>query len=62
MGEVVNLNRFRKAQQRAAKERAAAENRARSGRTKGERTLEDAEAARRDSELDQAKIEDRDPA
>ena len=47
---------------RAAKERAAAENRARSGRTKGERTLEDAEAARRDSELDQAKIEDRDPA
>lgn len=55
MGEIVNLNRVRKAQARAADKSRAAANRAAFGRTKAEReaqALKDALAARR---LDGAK-------
>jgi hypothetical protein len=42
MGDVVNLNRFRKAKARSTAESKAAENRARFGRPGAERRLEDA--------------------
>lgn len=40
MGDVVNLNRFKKAKERAEKARVAAANRAKFGRTKAERENE----------------------
>ena len=43
MGDVVNLNRFRKAKAKAAAEDAAAANRARYGKSAAERTREDAD-------------------
>lgn len=46
MGEVVNLNRARKARAKTERERTAAENRVRFGRTKAER---DEERARREA-------------
>jgi len=58
MGDVVNLNRFRKAQ---AKARAASEaevNRARFGRSKVEKSAQDAEREAADRALDGAKRED----
>lgn len=52
MGEVVNLNRFRKARDKAEAKRAAETNRAAHGRTKAERhaadKLRQTEAARLD--------------
>jgi hypothetical protein len=39
MGEVINLNRFRKQRTRAEDEKQAAENRVAFGRTKAERTV-----------------------
>ncbi len=58
MGDVVNLNRFRKAQ---AKARAAGEaeiNRARFGRSKVDKAAQDAERDAVDRTLDGAKRED----
>jgi hypothetical protein len=46
MTSVVNLNRFRKAKQRADKERRAAENRVAYGRSKAERRRPEAERRR----------------
>lgn len=43
MGDVVNLNRFRKAKARAAAQDKAAENRARFGRPGAERRREEAQ-------------------
>ena len=56
MGDVVNLNQFRKKRERAAKAQKRAANRARSGRTKAERQVTQAEAARGDAALDSKRI------
>ncbi len=58
MGDVVNLNRFRKAQARAEGDARAAANRARFGRTKAGRRADRSEVERRDTLLDQTR---RDP-
>jgi hypothetical protein len=58
MGDVVNLNRFRK---RAAKDTAAKEaetNRAKFGRSKSERTTEKQQRDRAKSLLDQHRLDD----
>ena len=58
MGDVVNLNRFRK---RTAKEAAAKEaeaNRARFGRSKSERVTEQQQRERAKSLLDQHRLDD----
>ena len=57
MGDVVNLNQFRKKRDRAAKAQQRAANRARTGRTKAERQITQAEAARGDATLDSKRIE-----
>lgn len=57
MGDVVNLNQYRKKVQRAEKEQRAAVNRARAGRGKSERRVSRGEAERRDAVLDGSKLE-----
>lgn len=52
MGEVVNLNRFRKARDKAEAKRAAEANRAAHGRTRSER-----EAAEKRRQAEAAKLE-----
>jgi hypothetical protein len=52
MAELVNLNRFRKARQRAEKRAEADANAVRFGRTKAERDLEKQRAAKAARELD----------
>lgn len=52
MGDVINLNRYRKAKARAEKERLAAENRVRHGRTRAETKITKAEQERQAAELD----------
>lgn len=59
--EIVNLNKFRKARERAEQERKAEENRAKHGRTKADRTRDDDEQARRDRLLDDAKVTSGEP-
>ena len=56
MGDVVNLNQFRKKRERSAKARKRAESRARSGRTRTERQVTQAEAARGEATLDGKRI------
>ncbi len=58
MGDVVNLNRFRKAKARSDKAAGAEANRMKFGRSKTEKAAEEAEAERRARELDGAKLED----
>ena len=58
MGDVVNLNRARKAKVRDDAKSAAAANRVAHGRTKAEKASDAAEQARRDALLDGAKRED----
>jgi hypothetical protein len=60
MGDLINLNRFRK---RAAKERSeqeAAANRTRFGRTRSERELEELRTQRASEHLDQHRIDGED--
>jgi hypothetical protein len=57
MASVVNLNRFRKAKQRAEDEHRAAANRAAFGRTKTERQKAESERQRIARELDSKRIE-----
>ena len=52
MGEIINLNRRRKARVREAKEAAAAENRVLHGRTRAEKARDAAEATRQRAVLD----------
>jgi hypothetical protein len=59
MGDVVNLNQFRKEQARAAEKRAARENRAKFGRSGNEKRLERAEEEKARRDMDGKK---RDPA
>ena len=52
MGEVINLNKARKAAARGLKDRAAAENRASFGRSKAERAAQEAERSKAERDLD----------
>ena len=54
--EIVNLNKFRKAKERAEQEREAEVNRAKYGRTKGERQQDEEEEHRRNVLLDSSKL------
>lgn len=58
MGDVVNLNRFRKARARAVRAQEADANRTRFGRTAADKARDDADAARRKALLDGAKREE----
>ncbi|WP_333779762.1 DUF4169 family protein [Falsiroseomonas oryzae] len=59
MGEIVNLNRVRKAKAKAEGQAAASANRAKHGRTAAEKARDRAEAVRRKALLDGAKRDDR---
>lgn len=58
MAELINLNKARKARERAAAKVQAAENRAKHGRAKGEKAVTKLEAERAKRELDGMKRED----
>ncbi|UEM19463.1 DUF4169 family protein [Skermanella mucosa] len=58
MGDVVNLNRFRKAREKSEREAQAAANRAKHGRTREQRAREKDEAVRRAKDLEGKKIDD----
>jgi hypothetical protein len=58
MGEIVNLNKARKARDKAAQKAEASANRAAHGRSKAERIAAETERARAASLLDGAKRED----
>ncbi|MBX3595376.1 DUF4169 family protein [Sphingomonas sp.] len=55
MGEVINLNKARKAKGKAAARAKAVENRAKFGRTRAEKAHDAAERARRDRAVDDSK-------
>lgn len=59
--DIVNLNKFRKAKERAAGEARAEENRATFGRTKEQRHKDQEERERRDKLLDGARRDDTQP-
>ena len=56
MGEVINLNRFRKARAKAEEGRQAEENRVRHGRDKAEKRQTASEQDRADRDLDGKKL------
>lgn len=58
MGDVINLNRFRKARDKAARGAEADANRRKFGRTKAEKAVEEREDARRKALLDGAKLDE----
>lgn len=58
MGELVNLNRYRKQRDRDEKIRQASENRTRFGRTKTEKLLDSQETGRLTRDLDGKKLDD----
>lgn len=58
MGEVVNLNKARKARAKAEAKATATENRAAHGRSRADRSLVETEQARADRLLDGSKLED----
>lgn len=57
MGDVVNLNQFRKKRERAEKAQRRAANRARSGRSKAEKRVTQAEGTRGDAVLDGKRLD-----
>lgn len=57
MGDVVNLNQFRKKRARKAVDKRVPENRARFGRTKDERTRAQREAEKLAKDLDDKKLD-----
>lgn len=56
MGEIVNLNRFRKRAARAEADTKASANRAKYGRSRTERLRDEAQARRDDTHLDQHRL------
>lgn len=58
MGDIVNLNRWRKAKAKEDKARQAEANRAAFGRTKGEKKAARTEADRQAGDLDGKKLEE----
>ncbi|WP_169568063.1 DUF4169 family protein [Sneathiella limimaris] len=61
MGDVVNLNKFRKAKAKTDKEQQASENRHKFGRTKQEKSLEKQEQDRQKSSLDGKQLSPENP-
>jgi hypothetical protein len=59
MGDVVNLNRYRKQRQRIEDAKQATENRVRFGRDKAERTRTKAEQERETRNLDNSHLDDK---
>lgn len=57
MGDVINLNKARKARARSEQQRQAEENRLKFGRTKVEKKTEVAEADRSNKDLDGKKLD-----
>jgi len=57
VGEIVNLNRYRKSLAKRKREKEAQVNRAKHGRTRSERSKERDETARRAEELDEKKLD-----
>jgi hypothetical protein len=57
MGDVVNLNKFRKKRKKAEAESVARENRTRFGRTKHQHKSDDARKRKNVTELDQKKLQ-----
>ncbi len=60
--EIINLNKVRKARERADREREAHENRLKYGQSKSERSLADTQHRKSQGELDGARREDKAPA
>jgi hypothetical protein len=60
MGDVINLNRYRKARARAEKERLAEANRVRHGRTRSEKDGVQREHDRQTAELDGKRLDSAD--
>jgi hypothetical protein len=58
MGDVINLNKQRKARERAQARTKAAENRSRFGRSRAERDAEEKAATRATQDLDGKKLDD----
>ncbi len=58
MGEIVNLNRYRKLREQRLREQEASANRARTGRTKAEKQAGHAVKERDRRELDAKKLEE----
>lgn len=56
--EIINLNKVRKARERAEREREAHENRLKYGQSKAERSLVDAQQRKTQGELDGARRDD----
>ncbi len=56
--EIINLNKVRKARERADREREAQENRIKFGQSKSERNLVDAQHRKSQTELDRARRDD----
>ncbi len=57
MGEIVNLNQFRKRRERSAAEQRAQHNRVRHGRSKDERTKAEREAEKAAKDLEDKRLE-----
>ena len=60
MGDVINLNRYRKAKARAEKEQKAEANRVRNGRTRTEKQAVQRELDRQATELDGKRLDNAD--
>jgi hypothetical protein len=60
MGELVNLNRVKKRQEREQAEKQADTNRARFGRTKSERARDELLTGRANDHLDQHRVDSKD--
>ncbi|WP_082449672.1 DUF4169 family protein [Sphingomonas sp. Leaf67] len=58
MGDVINLNRFRKARAKADRAQEADANRAKFGRTVADKARDEADTARRKALLDGVKLEE----
>ncbi len=61
MGDVINLNQYRKRRERSKSQRRAAENRARKGRTKEETARQRHEAEQAGSEFDNKRLSEPSP-
>lgn len=55
--EIISLNQFRKAKEKAQKEQQKSANRARFGRTKGEKRRDTEHTVHQDNELDTKKLD-----
>ncbi len=61
MGDVINLNQYRKRRERSKSQTRAAENRARTGRTKDKTARERREAGQASADLDNKQLSEPSP-